>query len=93
MFNYCIHIFYIFGCSNVRPVSVSTIVFVVLTIYVIVKEDFDFFSIMASRQPNVCKFAFTEFTIVSDRKWSAKCSHCSEKIMETSITLTLTTLL
>jgi len=38
---------------------------------------------MASKEPNVCKFAFTEFTIVSDRKWSAKCSHCSEKIMET----------
>jgi hypothetical protein len=38
---------------------------------------------MASTEPSIVKFAFTEFKIISDRKWSAKCKNCNEVITET----------
>lgn len=37
---------------------------------------------MATREPNVVKFGFTEFKLVNERKWSAKCNHCNEVITE-----------
>jgi len=39
---------------------------------------------MASiNEPSVVKFAFTNFTVLNENKWTAKCSHCSETIKET----------
>jgi hypothetical protein len=38
---------------------------------------------MATQQPGVVKFAFSDFTLINGKKWSAKCLHCSEKITET----------
>ena len=32
--------------------------------------------------PSIVKFAYSDF-ITSERKWTAKCQHCSEKITET----------
>jgi len=38
---------------------------------------------MAANEPSVVKFAFYDFEILSERKWSAKCNHCNETICET----------
>ena len=36
-----------------------------------------------ANEPGVVKFAFTNFSVVNENKWTAKCSHCSEAIKET----------
>lgn len=38
---------------------------------------------MATNEPSILKFAFTDFKIINERKWSAKCKHCREIISET----------
>ena len=38
---------------------------------------------MAANELSVVKFAYRDFSIDSDKKWSAKCRHCGEKKVET----------
>lgn len=37
----------------------------------------------STKEPGVVKFAFTDFKVVNDKKWSAKCTSCGEVITET----------